>query len=126
MLKLKKFIAALFMSLLVSCGTISNVNAGEINISCASSNLSSTSCMVVATATLDYESLTVVLKNNQKFYWCNGWGTNECYLKGTFVVLNKEFSLDELADNEIMMYTTKNVLSCFRLFQPAGCTTGFK
>lgn len=124
MLKLKKLIAALCVTILMSCSIISKASAGEIDISCSQGATSN--CMIVATATLDYESLTVVLKNNQKFYWCNGWGTKECYLKGTFVVLNKEFSIDELADNEVMMYTTKNVLSCFRLFQPAGCTTGFK
>lgn len=124
MLKLKKLIVALCATILMSCSSISK--AGEIDISCAPSNLQSNACMVVAVATLDYESLTVVLKNKQKFYWCNGWGLEECYLKGTFTVLNKEFSIDELADNEVMMYTTKNVLSCFRLFQPAGCTTGFK
>lgn len=118
----------MFTSLLLSCATIKNSTAGELTFSCTPSNISSSSssCMVTAIATLDYESLTVVLKNNQKFYWCNGWGTKECYLKGTFKVLDKEFSMDELADNEVMMYTSKNVLSCFRLFQPAGCTTGFK
>lgn len=123
MLKLKNIISAFILSVLLAC--TNPVNAGEVTYSCTSSQTSS--CMVTAVATLDNESLSVTLKNNQKFYWCTtGWGQQECYLKGTYTVLNKEFSIEELADNEILMYTTKNVLSCFRLFQPAGCTTGFK
>lgn len=103
---MKKLICGLVLSL-CSFGAF----ATESYYSCTSDSTSNDTCNVILDINVN-NGVIVAEFAGGKLEWCNGWVESGCPTTGKFRVLNGEFTMTQLLDIDLKLYTrhdqTKN------------------
>lgn len=103
---MKKLICGLMLSL-CSLGAFATATM----YSCVRDSTSNDTCEVILDVTVN-EGVIVAEFEGGKLEWCNGWVESGCPTTGTFRVLNGEFTMTQLLDIDLRLYTrhgqTKN------------------
>ena len=106
---IKRYIAAVVAML------VTNVFA-QVTAECIGQY--SNDCNVKIEAVLNNESISATA-GGSVVYWCKEWSHQQnpyCYLTGKFTLVNGEFTLKQLADNNVQIILGKQGLLCYNMF----------
>lgn len=113
--KLKTFLSTLLATAFVSCSpqpVLAEVIQPKVIVDCIGSY--SSNCLVTVDITLDNEAVYIEAKDNFSRHWCYNWNQDtECYLTGTYRIINGELSLQELVDFSAVLKTKKVRMMCY-------------
>lgn len=116
----KDLLITVAIALVILVSSCNSAIAATSTVSCKGAY--SQDCPIVVEMQLNQEAVYLEAANNFSMHWCNGWNNLECYLTGTYKVIDGEITLRQMFENNATIKTKKVSVQCFRVFGPGGCS----